>query len=208
MVIVPVNYVSPDDLKPILESVAPGAGHLKIDKDSRSVVVTGTEYEIANVVDAIQIFDVSWLETKSIALLPVKNTKAANIKNEISKILISQNPTHQIVLETFDRFNALLIVARQKKEVDAVKNWLKVLDVEVPTVDTQLFVYKVQNRKASELADLLNGIFGDGTSSSVATDDSNNEKTASKKEVVVTNKKSSKLSSTVEKKERFFKNSC
>ncbi len=205
MVIVPVNYINPDDLKPILETVAPGVGHLKIDKDSRSVVVTGTEYEIANVVDAIQIFDVSWLETKSIALLPVKNTRASNIKNEISKILTSQNPDHQIVLETFDRFNALLIVAPQKKEVDAVKNWLTTLDVEVPTVDTQLFVYKVQNRKAGELADLLNGIFGDGSSSSVAADASANDKTASSKEIVVTNKKAARAPSSVDNKKSALK---
>ncbi len=200
MVIVPVNFVNPEDLKAILESVAPGAGHMKIDKDSRSVVITGTEQEIANVVDAVQIFDVSWLESKSIALLPVKNTKASIIKKEIDKILASQNPTHQIVLETFERFNALLIVARQKKEVDAVRNWLKILDIEVPTADTRLFVYKVQNRKASELADMLNGIFGEGGGTSVGSKANANDKTASTKEVVVTNKKAAKIAEVSGKK--------
>ena len=106
MVIVPVNFVNPDDLKSILESVAPGAGHLKIDKERRAVVVTGSEQEISNVGEAGKIFDVSGLESKSIALLPVVNTEASIVKNEISKILTSQNKAHDVVLDIFERFNA------------------------------------------------------------------------------------------------------
>ncbi len=192
MVIVPVRFVNPSDLKSILESVAPGAGHLKIDNERKAIVVTGSEQEISNVVDAVQIFDVSWLESKSIALLPVQNAEASVIKKEIGKILTSQNNSHEIVLDTFDRFNALLVVAAHENEIKAVKNWLEILDVQVPTADTQLFVYKVQNRKASELSEMLNGIFGEGAEGLGSTNVDAKSKTASTKEVVVTNKKAAK----------------
>jgi len=188
MVIVPVNYVNPEDLKSVLESVAPGAGHLKIDKDRRAIVVTGSEQEITNVVDAVQIFDVSWLETKSIAVLPVEKTQVSIVKKEITKILESQNKSHGIVLDTIDRFNALLVVANKKKEINAVKNWLNILDQDTHTVETQLFVYDVQNRKASELADLLNGIFNEGAGLQSGNTESKESKTASTNEIVVTNK--------------------
>lgn len=192
MVIVPVKHINPEDLKPILESVSPAAGHLKIDKARRVVVVTGTEQEISNVVDAVQIFDVSWLVTKSIALLPMLNAEASDVKNEISKILTSQNKTHEIVLDTFSRFNALLVVAEKKEELDFVRNWVSVLDVRVPTEDTQLFVYDVQNRKASELADMLNSIFGEDSGSIIKSKSDSQSTTASTKEIVVTNKKEQK----------------
>jgi general secretion pathway protein D len=188
MVIIPINYLNPDDLKPILDSVAPEAGHLKIDKERRAVVMTGTAQEIANVVDTIQIFDVNWLESKSVALLPVNNTEASTVLKEINKILTSQNKNHGIVIDTFDRFNALLVVANTRKEVDAVKNWLDVLDVAVPTADTQLFVYEVQNRKASELADMLNNIFSDSPAGIVSSSTTDKSNTVSNNEVVVTNK--------------------
>ncbi len=186
MVIVPVNYLDPASLKPILESVAPGVTHLKIDKERRAVIVTGTAQEIANVVDAVQIFDVSWLKSKSVALLPVENTQASVVKGEISKILTSQNKGNEIVIDTFERFNALLVVASSRKEVEAVQNWLKVLDVEVPTADTQLFVYDVQNRKASELADMLNNIFGDASTPLLSSSPTASN-TVSNQEVVVSN---------------------
>ncbi len=188
MVIIPVNYLNPDDLKPILDSVAPGAGHLKIDKARRAVVMTGTAQEIENVVNAVQIFDVSWLASKSVALLPVINTQASIVQKEIVKILTSQNKDNSIVIDTFERFNALLVVASKKNEVEAVKRWLDVLDVEVPTADTQLFVYNVQNRKASELADMLNSIFGDAPAGIVAPGNAGKTNTVSNKEVVVSNK--------------------
>ena len=188
MVVVPVNYLDPNSLKPILESVAPGVTHLKIDKERRAVIVTGTAQEIENVVDAVQIFDVSWLKSKSVALLPVENTDASVVKTEITKILSSQNKTNEIVIDTFERFNALLVVASSRAEIDAVQNWLKVLDVEVATADTQLYVYEVQNRKASELADMLNNIFGDSSAGIVPAVSSAASNTVSNQEVVVSNK--------------------
>jgi len=196
MVIVPVNFINPEDLKPILESVAPSARHLKIDKERRAIVITGSEQEISNVVDAVQIFDVSWLETKSIAVLPVKNTQASVIQKEISKILTSQNKTHGIVLDTIERFNALLVVSGLKKEITVVKKWLEILDVNTPTSETQLFVYEVQNRKASELADMLNNIFNEGSGAVIGKESDQLSKTVSTKEVVVTNKKKAKALKT------------
>ena len=137
-------------------------------------------------VDAIQIFDVDWLAAKSIALLPIKNAEASVLAREISRILGSQNATHTVVVDTFERFNALLVVASKISEVDAVRRWVEILDVVVQTADTQLFVYEVQNRKASELADMLNGIFGDGSSTEVGSTKSDGG-TASTREVIVTN---------------------
>ena len=192
MVVVPVNYVNPEDLKSVLESVAPAAGHLKIDKERRAVVVIGSEQEISNVVDTVHLFDVSWLKTKSIAVLPIENTQVSLVRDEISKILTSQNKTHNVVLDTLDRFNALLVVAAHKGEVDSVRSWVKILDVKIPTVDTQLFVYRVQNRKASELSDILNGIYNEEGASITKSVSGDNDATASVKEVVVTNKKSVK----------------
>ncbi len=192
-VIIPVNYINPEDLKSILEAVAPKASHLKIDKERKAVVINATEQEITNVVDAIHIFDVDWLKSKSIAVLPVHKTKAATIKNEISKILNSQNKSHNIVMDTIERFNALLVVADKKKEIDFVKNWLKLLDKEAPSEETGLFVYEVQNRKASELSDLLNGIFNEssGSGGGVASAKKDKNKTASKKNITITNKEKS-----------------
>ncbi|MCP4981455.1 MAG: type II secretion system secretin GspD [Gammaproteobacteria bacterium] len=190
MVVVPVNHVNPEDLKGILESVAPGAMHLNVDKERRAVIVTGSEQEISNVVDAVQIFDVDWLASKSIALFPVKNAQASIVVKEINKILSSQNKSHDIVLDTFERFNAVLVVASKKAEIDAVREWLGVLDVVVQTADTQLFVYDVQNRKATELAEMLNGIFGEGGASQGSS--KSDAKTASTREVVVTNKANEK----------------
>ncbi len=186
MVVVPVNHVNPEDLKGILESVAPGVVHMNIDKERRTVIVTGSEAEISNVVDAVQIFDVDWLASKSIGLLPIKNAQASVLAKEVNKVLTSQNPSHNIVIDTFERFNALLVVASKKTEIDAVRNWVKLLDVAVQTVDTQLFVYEIQNRKATELAEMLNGIFTEGGISQASA--KSDTSTASNREVVVTNK--------------------
>jgi general secretion pathway protein D len=92
-------------------------------------------------------------------------------------------------MDTFERFNALLVVASKRKEIDAVKGWVDVLDLEVPTEGLGLFVYEVQNRKATELADMLTNIFSEGAAEIGADSGSDQSNTASANEVVVTNKK-------------------
>jgi general secretion pathway protein D len=188
MVVIPVNYIKADDLKAIINSVAPSVGHLKIDGERRAVVVTGSEQEIRNIHDAIQIFDVNWLHAKSIALLPIKHTSAATIKSELGKLLKSQNKSNEVVLETFERFNALLAVADHASEIRAIREWIEVFDVEVPTADAGLFVYEVQNRKAVELADMLNSIFGDSEATLPGSNINADNDTVSADEIIVTNK--------------------
>ncbi len=167
MVVIPVHYINPDDLKPILDTVASSAGHLKIDKNRRAIVVSGSNEIVTSVADIVRIFDVDWLSQKSLGILPVIHVKAADLKKEILKILDSQNKNHGVVLDTIDRFNALLVVAGKRKELEAVRKWMTLLDKPVPRSGAQLHVYKVQNRKSSELAEMLNNIFTDVQGSSL-----------------------------------------
>ncbi len=159
MVVIPVNYINPDDLKPMLDSVASSAGHLKIDNKRRAIVVSGSRQVINSVADIVRIFDVDWLSQKSLGVLPVVHVKARDLKSEILKILDSQNPGHGVVVDSIDRFNALLVVAGKRKQLDAIRKWMTLLDKPVPKSGSQLYVYKVQNRKAKELAEMLNNIF-------------------------------------------------
>lgn len=161
MVVIPVRYINPDDLKPILDTVASSAGHLKIDKNRRAIVVSGSSEIVNSVADIVRIFDVDWLSQKSLAILPVTHVNASELKKEVLKVLDSQNNKHGVVLDTIDRFNALLVVATKRKELDAVRKWMELLDKPVPRSGSQLHVYKVQNRKSAELAEMLNNIFNE-----------------------------------------------
>jgi len=58
MVVIPVHYINPEDLKPILDTVASSAGHLKIDKKRRAIVVSGSNQIVTSVADIVRIFDV------------------------------------------------------------------------------------------------------------------------------------------------------
>jgi len=188
MVIIPVSHINPEDLKPVLDIVAANAGHLKIDKARRAIVVTGDRQIINSVANIVRVFDVDWLGKKSLGILPVVHVTAREMKTELMKILKSQKGEKGVAIDTLDRFNALLVVTEKKKELDAVRKWLKLLDKPVPKSGAQLFVYKVQNRKANELADMLNNIFADQAAGQSISGPAQAEKVASDKKVVLTNK--------------------
>jgi len=159
MVIIPVNYINPEDLKPMLDVVASSAGHLKIDRERGAVVVSGSREVIDSVADIVHIFDVDWMGQKSLGVFPIVHARAREMQKEIRKILDGQSKDSGVVLDSLDRFNALLVIADRRKSLDAVREWLKLLDKPVPSSGSQLYVYKVQNRKAAELAEMLNTIF-------------------------------------------------
>ncbi|MGH9895613.1 MAG: type II secretion system protein GspD, partial [bacterium] len=59
-----------------------------------------------------------------------------------------------------ERLNALLVVSSRPGYLDQARNWVERLDQIGESVSPRLYVYRVQNGKATDLAAVLGGIFG------------------------------------------------
>lgn len=75
------------------------------------------------------------------------------------------NPLHGLVrVIPIERLNALVVVTPRSHILSQVETWIRRLDRPMDALEATLFVYPVQNGSAIHLAEMLNGLFGSGTS--------------------------------------------
>jgi len=72
--VVPLAYTSAEEVRAILEPIAPAGGILRVDSARNLLVLTGTGAELAAMREAVSLFDVDWMKGMSFALHPLEST--------------------------------------------------------------------------------------------------------------------------------------
>ncbi|WP_171012587.1 MULTISPECIES: type II secretion system secretin GspD [unclassified Sphingomonas] len=161
--IVTLAFINAEELKKVIDGALPGvvAG---VDGAGGRITIAGTTGQRASARDLIRQFDVNWLRNMSFALFVPERTDARLIVPELDKLINAADaPTRGLVrLITMERLNGILAVSTQRQYLDDVRRWIEVLDREGENNERRIFVYRVQNGRARDLARTLNRAFGGG----------------------------------------------
>lgn len=154
--IVPLHYVGVADMQQILEPMTSPGTVLRADTGRNFLVLGGTEEELSSLINTIGIFDVDQMAGKSIGLYSLKDASAKVVLGEINQILDAESGQAGLVrLQSVDRLNAILAVSAQPAYLAHVESLINRLDRSVEGTERRLYVYRVQNGKASDLASVL-----------------------------------------------------
>jgi general secretion pathway protein D len=162
--ILPLQFINADELKKLLDSVLPGVV-TATDVTRNSITVAGTTGQRQSARDLTKQFDVNWLRNMSFALIVPQRTDSRLIVPELDKLINAPDaPTRGLVkLIQMERLNGILAISAQRQYLEDVRRWIDVLDREGENNEAKLFVYRVQNGRARDLAKTLNGAFGGGS---------------------------------------------
>jgi general secretion pathway protein D len=176
--IVPLRYITTADVQRALESlVSPGT---VVQGASRGgfVTLTGTATEVERAARAIALFDVDWLRKQSFGLFPLKYSSAKDVTDDLSNIIGKQGPLSGLVrITAIEHLNCILVVSSNFTYVNQMRGWIERFDRGKDVLKPRLFVYRVQNSRARDLATVLTRVFSQsrGTNtSSTAEDDAPN----------------------------------
>jgi len=160
--IVPIRFIAAADMAKLLEPLAPGQGIVHVDTDRNVLVIEGTEEERQTLLDDIAMFDTDWLERMSFALVSPTYVDASELTRELQQVLGGFNsPAAGLVkLVPINRLNAILAITPQPRYLEQIKAWVARLDRPGQGSDRRVFVYHVQNGRASDLASTLSKVFG------------------------------------------------
>lgn len=160
--IVPLRYISARELHKLIEPFLPPDAPQIVDEQRNLLILTGTEQELESTMELVEIFDVDWLNGMSVGLYKLKNAEAKTLQAEMEKIFGDKDsPVSGVVrMVPVERLNALLVVASRPGYLEHAREWVERLDQVADAVGPRLFVYRVQNGKAADLATVLGGIFG------------------------------------------------
>jgi general secretion pathway protein D len=160
--IVELKYVAASEMRRILEPISPRGGIVRVDDTRNSLTLSGNSQEIANMMDAIYVFDVDVMKGMSFALIPVKTSQPDSIADQLKSIFSSDQEGPMAGMVRFipnKQLNAVLVISPQREYLSRAGAWVRRLDARGAGSEKQFFTYAVQNRTARELADVLQLIF-------------------------------------------------
>ncbi|WP_242443064.1 type II secretion system secretin GspD [Magnetospirillum sp. 15-1] len=158
---VTLRYVNATALKKLFDPMVPERS-IQADPSRNVLLVTGSSTERVSLRAMVEQFDVDWLAGMSFSLITLQRADARRLTEELNQIVNSEgSPSAGLVrLVPLTRLNAIVVISPQPRYIDDVRYWAEELDREGEGGERRLFVYRVQSGRASNLANVLSGLFG------------------------------------------------
>jgi general secretion pathway protein D len=156
------QYVAATDLQRVLEPLMPPGTTAAADPGRNLLIVTAPATSVDDILRDVGTFDVDYLRGMSFALLPLKNAQARDVAKEVTTLLGNARGALNglVSVSAIDRLNAVLVTAMQPSYLARVRIWVERLDRGSTGRDQQLYVYRVQNGRAADLASVLRRALG------------------------------------------------
>ena len=167
-VIVPLQYISANEMADILKPVARDDTFVRIDTGRNLLILAGTQLQLQGWLDIVTTFDVDQLAGKSVGIFPVVNSTVEELFLELEHILAISGPdsdvgriSEMVRVMPVERLNSIMVVSPRAHYITTVQGWIEELDsIEDPASEPILQVYPVRNGNAGQLASLLSTIYG------------------------------------------------
>lgn len=166
-----LKFVNAEEMRKLLDPLVPNAISVS-DPTHNILVVSGNSTQRKALRELVAQFDVDWLKGMSFALFVPQRTDARLIAPELEKLLNAPGSQSAglVRLIAMDRLNGILAITAQPQYLDDTRRFVEILDREGEGAERRVFVYHVQNGRASDLAKVLNAAFGNGGSGGAQTD--------------------------------------
>ncbi|GEP03108.1 secretin N-terminal domain-containing protein [Methylobacterium oxalidis] len=167
---VPLRWISAVEMQAILAAVAPREVVLRADRTRNLLILSGDAAQIQALRQTIAVFDVDWMRGMSTAVLPVRSANPTAIARDLTHIFASEATGSGDIIRFVpnEPLSAILVVSARAAYLDRAREWVARLEDLAAERERQLFVYRIQNRSARELAAVLQGVVAAETGSSVA----------------------------------------
>lgn len=156
-----LHYVSAMQLKKLFDPMIP-ENAIQVDAARNVLLVTGTGGERKSLRAMVEQFDVNWLSGMSFALITLQRADSRRMVEDLNQIVNAEgSPSAGLVrLVPLIRLNGIVVISPQPQYIDDVRYWAEELDREGEGGERRLFVYRVQNGRAANLAAVLSNVFG------------------------------------------------
>ncbi|WP_172153018.1 type II secretion system secretin GspD [Pseudomonas tumuqii] len=162
LLVIPLRYISAGELLKILEPLKPVKGLMQVDETRNLLLVAGTQEELNNIRDTVQVFDVDQLRGMSVGLFRMQAVEAQVMLKELEAIFgdSAGGPLAGMVrFLPIERLNGLLVITPQAKYLEDARAWVERLDRAEGGQGVSMHVYHVQHGKAETIADILTQLF-------------------------------------------------
>lgn len=161
VVLVPLRYAAAADIQRVLEPIVPAGTVAQADPERNILMLAGTEADVSRAQRTISLFDVDWLRSLSYGLFPLQYTPAKTVATDLEAVVGGKGPlAGRVRITAIEHLNAILVAAPRLADVTATRTWIERFDRGRDQTTPRLFVYRVQNGRAQDLARTLTASLG------------------------------------------------
>lgn len=161
--ILALKYVSAETMMRMLESLTSNQDSLRASVYNNLLIIRGTASEREALLDLAQTFDVDWMVGQSSAIFTLANSSPEEVIKELREVFQADQQGKGLVrFQAIRRLNAILVLTSKSDLLPEVETWVMRLDRGGAEAEG-FYVYRVENGRAKDLADLLTASFGGGT---------------------------------------------
>lgn len=157
-----LRYISASEMERLASSIAPQARIVRADKDRNTLVVSGTQLELASIADAVDVFDVDWMKGMSVGIFPIESGDPEAVAKELDTIFANDRESPIKGMVRFvpnKRLKSIVVISSRPEYLTKAQKWVDRIDKAGQATEKQVHVYHVQNRPAAELAELLQKVY-------------------------------------------------
>jgi len=151
-----LSHIDAEQAKNAIQSLAGDGTTVVANKGGRFLTASGAPADLDAVEQALASLDVDQMAGMSFALMPLQEASAQAVANEVTQMFGQSASLKALPIQ---RMNAVLLVSRTASSVERARNWIRRLD-QGGHDGRRVFVYAVQNRRAKDIAHVLNGMLG------------------------------------------------
>ncbi|MFV0473214.1 MAG: type II secretion system secretin GspD [Pikeienuella sp.] len=167
--VTPLRFVDVAAVRGVLEGFRPVAGSIAYDESRNLIFTIGTGAEQQTIADLVAMLDADAFAGRTLAMQPLRHAAATEVAEELSAIYPPGGADPRIRFLPLERLNAVLIISRSMgltQEAISIARSFDQIGAETP----QIYVYEVENRRASELARMVGDLLGVEVAASAARD--------------------------------------
>lgn len=166
--VVPLSYVSADSMAKMFSGMTDSGVTVGVDAERNMLILRGDARSLNGMVDMVNMFDVNWMSGMSFAATPVQYTSATQIVQDLDSIFATDAAGALAGVVRFipiERLNVVLTVSSQPEYLNDAKAWISRLDRSGGQASQRFYVIPIQNRPATEVANILRDTLAGNVSS-------------------------------------------
>ncbi len=159
----PLKNISAEEMNEILKPLVKDNSIVRVDPKRNLLILSGNAHDLEQMLSVIDTFDVNWMKGLSVGFFTLENGSVEEVQKDLDAVLggdAGKALGGLVRITPIESANGFLVVTPQKEYLREVGKWIKRFDSMTQSGDSQrLFVYRVRNGKAEDLAGLLNELF-------------------------------------------------
>jgi general secretion pathway protein D len=163
--VVPLAFIDAEQARAALQPFGGEGARIGALPGGRVLVIAAPEPDLDRFADVLATLDVDQMQGRSFALVPLDDASAPAVASELNAMFGGGGNGFRAL--PIGRMNAVLMIARAAPTLARAQAWVRNLD-QAGDDERRVHVVPIQNRRAAELAGVLQGMLGGGLGAAAA----------------------------------------